>query len=485
MSEGAPPPRRHRPRVTILVKLLCAFTLPAVGLFVLFALVAYDVTRRDLEAELGTRLEAIAASASTHLRGKYLEDLVPGEEDDRAYQGSREKLSDLARETGVARIYVFDREFAARVDTDEEVPIGTVMFQAKLDRLELERVFERAERASSLLFEGVDGELYKAGYAPVYADPDRDRSVVLAVGVDAPATFFERLSRLRRSLILYGALLAAAVMGVAVVVAALLTRPVRRLALAAERIGRGDLRRPIKRMSGDEIGFLAETMEEMRADLQARDERMQLMLSGIAHEVRNPLGGMELFAGILRDEIPKGDDRRRHVERIEKEVGHLKQVVTDFLEYARRPEPELGPVALGELARDICELAAGEAEAAGVKLRQEVDPVVCLGDDGQLRRVLLNLVRNAVQAAATANEKLVVVRVAAAGDRARVEVENHGPEIPPEARERVFEPFFTTREKGTGLGLAFAREIANDHGGRISVESNPERTTFTVELRTT
>ena len=79
----------------------------------------------------------------------------------------------------------------------------------------------------------------------------------------------------------------------------------------------------------------------MRRQLAERDAKMQQMLAGIAHEVRNPLAGMTLFAGILSDELPAGDERRGHVEKIQRELGYLERVVNDFLEYARRPRPEL------------------------------------------------------------------------------------------------------------------------------------------------
>src|SRR5690606_20161572 len=213
----------------------------------------------------------------------------------------------------------------------------------------------------------------------------------------------DRLADLRRSLLYYGVGAILAMMAIAVLVAALITRPVRHLAAAAERIGRGDLAAPIRRTSRDEIGFLAETMDQMRVELRARDQRMQEMLSGIAHEVRNPLGGIELFAGILRDELPAGDERRAHVDRIEREVGYLKTVVAEFLDYARRPEPVLGPVALAPLVEQVCDVEAAEAAAVGVTLAREVpDGLGCLGDPVQLRRAIHNLVRNAIQAAAAA-----------------------------------------------------------------------------------
>jgi signal transduction histidine kinase len=466
-----------------MVKLLAAFTVPTALLFGLFAFVAHEVMRQELEAELGTRLAAVAALAATRLSGSNLAELEPGDERHLIYTGARGRLQEAARATGMARLYVFDRSFRSRVDTSPDVPIGSTYYHAELDRHELARVFERGEAVSSVLFQGRSGRLYKAGYAPIYAS-DRDRRVLLAIGVDAPAVFFERLADLRRNLVIYGVGSALAMVLVAVVVAVLITRPVRQLADAAERIGRGDLARPVERPSRDEIGFLAETMDRMRRDLRQRDERMQQMMSGIAHEVRNPLGGIELFSGILREELAPGDERRAHVERIEREVAYLSAVVAEFLDYARRPQPELAAVELAPLAEAICELESAAAERSDVVLSRQVPAgLACRGDQVQLRRALHNLVKNAVQAAADRPPGSVAIAAEADQDTVCLTVENSGAPIPDEVRERMFEPFFTTREKGTGLGLAFAREIVLDHGGTIEVDSKPGGTRFTLRLR--
>lgn len=481
------PGHRHRPRLTVLVKLLLAFAVPTVVLFALFAVVAYEVAHDDLEAELGTRLEAIASSAAMQIRGRYLVDLSPGDEEDRAYLNTLRKLDAVREATGVARVYVFDRDFLSRADTDDRTELGTRYFQAELDRHELARVFDEGAAASSVLFRGADGALYKAGYAPVLAS-EKEPEIVLALAVDAPAAFFERLADLRRSLLVYGVVLTVIVLSISVVVATLITRPVRHLVDAAERIGRGDLEAQVTRSSRDEIGFLAETMEAMRSDLRARDARLQLMLSGIAHEVRNPLGGIELFAGILRDELEPGDERMAHVARIEKELGYLKAVVNDFLDYARRPAPQLTDVDLAELAAEIVELSRAEAEAADVALSFDAQApgeeatLVVRADAGQLRRALLNLVRNAIQASTRVPGGRVRVTVGRTRERGFVEVENHGHPLPDDVRERMFEPFFTTREKGTGLGLAFVNEIVHDHGGDIEVVTAESETRFRVLL---
>ena len=129
-----------RPRATILVKLLAALVLPVVALFALFAVATFEVSRRDLDHELGQRLEAIAASAATTVRGKYLADIAPGNETDVAYQIAAKKLAGLADATR-ARLVVLDPTYGIRLDTGETVPIGTHYYRGELDRTELDRVF--------------------------------------------------------------------------------------------------------------------------------------------------------------------------------------------------------------------------------------------------------------------------------------------------------------------------------------------------------
>ncbi len=476
--------RTIRPRNTLLLKLLIALVVPTASLFSLFAFFAYEVQRDDLEAELGKRLEDVASVGATRLRGKYLLELQAGDEEESLYyQSGLGRLEQIREATGVDRVYVFDREFSTKIDTSGS-GIGERQFQAEIDRQELSELFVVGKATSSSLFDGLDGRPYKAGYAPVFRSADK-LEVVLAVGVDAPADFFDSLDALRRKLILYGVILVLAVAGIAVLLGLRITRPLRSLAVAAERIGAGDLAQPIEVTSKDEIGRLAITMETMRSDLRNRDERMQLMLAGIAHEVRNPLGGMELFAGILREELEDDAEKRSHVARIEKEISHLKTVVESFLEYARRPEPSLVLTGLHGVLEEVVDLEAALARDLSVEIEVEFEPVFCRADPEQLRRAILNLLQNAIQAGA-GSDKPVTLKSWRASDTAYFSVSNFGASISEAAREHLFEPFYTTKEKGTGLGLAFVHEIISDHGGTITVTSNDEDgTCFTISLEST
>jgi len=470
-----------RLRATILVKLLVALVVPAVALFTLFAFVAYEVSRRDLDYELGRRLEAIAAAAAaTQVRGKYLTGLVAGDEDERAYQNAVQKLEQVASVTG-ARLFLFDEHYNARADTLGGVAIGTHYFRAELDRTELERVFQLGRNASSVTFVGSDGVTYKTGYAPVRMS-ETEPQIVLALGAQAPASYFARLADLRDRLLAWGIGLAAVSVIATFAATLLITRNIRRLGAAAERIGAGDLREPVRVSSRDELGVLGQTMERMRQQLAERDARTQQMLAGIAHEVRNPLAGMTLFTGILLDELAERDERRGHVVKIAREIGYLERVVNDFLDYARRPKPELLDVSCDALLAEVAQLATTPDVAVE---SDSTTGLVARADRAQLRRALLNLAKNAVQAATAEGYRgRGAVRLSARkrANELALSVWNRGKEIAPAVCERLFEPFFTTREKGTGLGLAFVSEIAVDHGGRVEVASGGGETTFTVML---
>jgi signal transduction histidine kinase len=468
-------------RATILVKLVGALVLPVVALFTLFAFVAYEVSRRDLDAELGHRLTSIAASAALQIRDpKYISELSEGDENEELYKQGIARLAIVGKATG-ARLFLIDRNYGARGDIAEQVVIGKPVHRAQIDRTELARVFDRGETASSVTFQGNDGVFYKTGYAPLVGS-GADKSTLLALGAQAPASYFESLAALRRQLLAWGGGLAIVSLLAAVIATLLITRNVRRLAGAAERIGAGDLGAPITVRTRDEIGLLGETMERMRRQLAERDAKMQQMLAGIAHEVRNPLAGMTLFADILKDELPAGDERRGHVEKIQRELGYLERVVNDFLEYARRPRPELAQVPLPELLAEVAQMATTAEIEVGV---EPGGPEYANADRAQLRRALLNLARNAVQAATAAEHRgkgAVKLSAREEGSELRIRVWNRGKEISPETSGKLFEPFYTTREKGTGLGLAFARDIAVDHGGRVELKSADGETTFSVVL---
>ena len=455
----ARPPRR------LLFRLLAGIIVPTVAALGVFGFFAHEVARRALEAELGRRLGTAAAGAAATLLPEQLRALAPGEEDSLNYANVRRRLEAARTRLGVRRVLAVSPELESRGDTAGALPLGAHAYELDADRPEIERA-ARGTPTASPLFVGHDGVPYKRAYAAIGEAGDIAGFIAVEGNADHPAA----LAAFRRSMLLAGLAALAAVLLLTVWLSRRISRPVARLAQAAARLGRGDLDARIPIETRDEIGVLAQTLEESREALRARDERMQMMMAGIAHEVRNPLGGLELYAGLLREALAAQPERLDEVARIEREVGHLKTVVNEFLEFARRPALRLEAVALRPLLDEIRELA--QAAGPAVVTVDAPDGLAVRADSPQLRRALLNLARNAVAAAGRSGR----VRIAgerAAGDRVRVEVRDDGPGVAPELREKIFTPFFTTREKGTGLGLAFVREIVRDHGGDVIVSDAP------------
>ena len=471
-----------RPRSSsLLIRLLVAYLLPTLLLLAIFGWLAHRETQRSMEESLGRRLTGLAQAATTQLRASAVTFLAPGDDASRTARRMRSKLGQLMRRTRVARVVILDRDLRTVADTNEALRIGDRYYHAEADRTELERVFAGGE-ASSVLFSGRDGRVYKTGYAPVVGD---DGKVVAALGVVGSAEFFVGLSRLRYYLVLSGAVVAVLVVLLSWLVARRITQPLRTLADAATRMGRGDLEHDIEVGNRDEVGLLAETMNEMRRDLHTRDQQMQMMLSGIAHEVRNPLGGIELFSGLLREDLQDDPEKLSNVQRIERELTYLKKVVEDFLDFARKRPPTKAAVDLAALAREAAEVLGADAAQREVELsvapvEAELPAVSC--DPEQVRRVLLNLTRNALQATAAGGSVTLGLAADGAG-QVQLQVRDTGRGMEPEQLERVFTPFYTTREKGTGLGLALAHKIVIDNGGEITARSTiNEGSVFCVTL---
>jgi signal transduction histidine kinase len=229
------------------------------------------------------------------------------------------------------------------------------------------------------------------------------------------------------------------------------------------------------------------TNEEEMLRRVLRAERLAAvgtMAAGLAHEVRNPLNSASLQLTVLERRLERGEgvDRTIPIARIIKgEIDRLDRLVRDFLAFSKPNPLDPRPVDLPRLLNAVKDLIAPEAEATGVSVTTEATAAVRLasGDTERLRQVLLNLTRNAVEAMHAKGGHLVL-RARNTQATVTIDIEDDGPGFP--ADLPVFDAFFTTKDQGTGLGLALVHRIVTDHGGTIQVESRPGRTCFSVSL---
>jgi signal transduction histidine kinase len=279
----------------------------------------------------------------------------------------------------------------------------------------------------------------------------------------------------------------------ATILAGRMTRPLESLTDAARRLARGTPPDPLPVRSNDEIGVLTSAFNAMAADLRQAEQDLVAaaklasvgeIAAGLAHEIRTPLGIMRGSAQMLGR--ARGDvDRRTHelVDMIVGEVDRLERLVAALTELGRPHEPAIEETALAPLLKRALDFIDRQASSQRVTLAPALDASVrALCDPDQIYQVALNLLVNALHVMPHGGR----IRVRTFGHdhgRAGFEVADDGPGIAPELQKQIFTPFFTRREGGTGLGLAFVARVVVAHQGRVSVRSVPgEGATFRVEL---
>ena len=208
------------------------------------------------------------------------------------------------------------------------------------------------------------------------------------------------------------------------------------------------------------------------------------MAAGMAHEIRNPLGGIELYASLLERELADDEPRLGMVRKVLAGASYLNAIVSDMLAFTRLPRPERRDVDLKALVAETLELAASRLEDNAVSVHVDCEPIQVRVDPSMMQRALLNLAINAAESMPEGGRLEVMAGRAEAGDgRVRIAVRDTGPGIASEAEGRLFEPFFTTKDHGTGLGLAIAHRIVEAHGGRLRAANSVEGgACFEIEL---
>jgi PAS domain S-box-containing protein len=205
------------------------------------------------------------------------------------------------------------------------------------------------------------------------------------------------------------------------------------------------------------------------------------MAATVAHEIKNPLAGISGAIQVLAEGMPKEDNRRAVIGEILDQVWRLDRTVRDLLNFARPITPVVQSLDLVDSLAGAWKMLASQSEAKSIRFTLEPrHPVEISGDPQLLRQVWVNLFQNAIEAMPKGGEVAVVV---GSGDAIRVEIRDAGSGIEPSMVDKIWRPFFTTKTRGTGLGLPLVKKIVEAHRGRIWCESVPSvKTSFFVEI---
>jgi len=282
--------------------------------------------------------------------------------------------------------------------------------------------------------------------------------------------------------------------------AARATRPVVELARAAREVAAGNWNTKVVVSGKDEMAELATSFNRMTTELLTQKERLvqaervaawRELARRLAHELKNPLFPLQLTVENLvraREQSPEQFDEvfRESAATLLSELANLKGIVGRFSDFSKMPHPQLQPVQLNDVVRGVAQLFQAQLQAAGrppitctLELDERLAPIAA--DAELLHRAVSNLVLNAMDAMPQGGA--LTLRTRGDDGKTVIEVSDTGSGLTPEECERIFTPYYTSKQHGTGLGLAIVQSVVSDHGGRISVQSESgQGTTFVIEL---
>jgi signal transduction histidine kinase len=212
---------------------------------------------------------------------------------------------------------------------------------------------------------------------------------------------------------------------------------------------------------------------------------MQTLTAGLAHEVRNPLNAAKLQLELLERRLRRETDDRRLVEPGElaqKEIERLTVLLNEFLAFARPPELHIQDCDVSAIVRQVADLerVAAERRGAELVLTASAEQLIALVDAAKVHQIVLNLVRNAIEAVSAGGH--VVLSLDGDEQYIRISVSDDGPGIPDAVLPRIYEPFFSTKEAGTGLGMSIVHSLVSLHGGSIELDTSARGTRFEISL---
>ena len=227
---------------------------------------------------------------------------------------------------------------------------------------------------------------------------------------------------------------------------------------------------------------------ERRARQAERLAELGTLTGGLAHEIKNPLSTVQLNLQLLEEDLRSDHPGLTRVlnrlATVRNETARLRETLDDFLRYAGRLELDRKPTELNRLLEELVDFFTPQAQVQRVqlRLRKSEEPVTAQVDPRLIKQAVLNLMLNACQAMPGGGELMLSVARNGSSD-ALIDVVDTGPGITPEAAERIFQAYYSTKKGGTGLGLPMSKRIAQEHGGDLSVRSDPGKgSDFTLRL---
>lgn len=456
-------------RFSFRTKIIFVFSFITIGLVLIMSRVSYYAVKEIYLNQLADQVLLTTRMVMSRFNDQFLRYLNPNENVTLASAYYTRYLNEQKQALQLEDILIFDHHLRTLISTDSSTESWSVEPVLLLHRTEILNLSE-SQSVTSMPFKGEDRRWYLWGFYRI------DAEHWLCVRENA-----DRLARVEElSVIFWGIGLGGFVFTFfcALLLVRTLAQPIDQLVHFSRELGKGVWETPVPKEIKGELASLAQAMHWMRENLVARQKEKETILAHIAHEIRNPLGGIELLTGLIKEDVTNSDKNVIYAQKILDEISGLKSLVNNYLSFGRPSIANPVNVAVSEVVDEILNVLQNRIKERNISV-QYLTVGNMRFDKNHLKHILINLVTNAIEAVNPSGH--IRITFSKNESEARLEVSDDGPGISEKSMQTIFEPFFTTHSNGTGLGLAICKKLCIENGAQITVRNNPEKgCTFTI-----
>jgi len=442
-------------------KIILVFTVIVILLVVLLSRLSYITVKEIYLSQLAEQTTILMRMVTADLETRYLDFLTVQTDSGMVKSYYLQYFSQKMEETAFEEIFIFTGDSKLLLQSQINQQGQDYLPALILNKKEIYDLGS-GDIITSPPFKSQDGNWYLWGFYRI------DQKYFLGVQESA-----SRLARVDRLAMVFGFIGLGAVLVTLIAgwfLAGMISRPVEYLVKFSQELGKGNFRAVPPGNIHGEFSTLGKALNKMALDLENQDKEKEEMLAQIAHELRNPLGGIELLAGLVREDFVKQNLDQTYISRIVEEIQLLKNRLNEYLNYSR-------PVQVNARWVDLPALLTELDTSLSARLQQKQLSLTYTGktdkiwfDPVHLRQILLNLISNSIDASppggkivivSQQNEKTVILSVS-----------DQGKGIKRENITKIFEPFFSTKEDGIGLGLAVCKKLCLENQATIYAENN-------------
>jgi len=368
-----------------------------------------------------------------------------------------------------SEVFIFDKNFKIKIHSDPakitDIPEPRLLLNEN-------EIFGSSPGKTSvtLPFKGNDKNWYLWGFYRFSND--------YWLAVRASASNFEAIDDLSKTIWTFGlaGILISILLGY--FIARSITKPINELVEFSTGIGKGNLNLPVPSEMKGELKILSDALVLMRINIADNQKEKEKILAQIAHEIRNPLGGIELLNSLIHESVDSNSKNKEYSSKISKEISGLKELITSYLDYSR-PSPAMPEeINIPNLVEETLSYLQKDIGRSGVNVKMDLLLKNITFDKIHFRNILLNLLKNSIDSIDENGE----IKIYSGRDKSKniIRITDNGKGIPEDIINKIFDPFFTTKNNGTGLGLAACKKFCEENSAELIAENLKTGSAFTI-----